>query len=207
MGFVRESALLLVSFVILFLFRQADLSSFIPQVIGALVFVFIILSATKKAQFSLGGEASVFALNIVVFLIIFATGGLSSSFFFVLYFLVFAIAFVMEPHLAFVFAAGSLIIFLPEVFTSSFVENALKVASLFIISPLAYFFGNMFKKDDQKTDELIATKERAQDSADTISKDVEEVLQNEKGSLKSEDVEKLSEVLEETEDLRRESKE
>jgi mevalonate kinase len=65
----------------------------------------------------------------------------------------------------------------------------------------------MFKKQDKEEDALVKVKERAADAADTISKDVGEVLEKEKASLKSEDVEKLGEILEETEDLRQESKE
>lgn len=207
MAFVLQSSLMLASFVFLFIFREANLTSFSPHLIGVLIFIFIILSAGKKRRLNLGGPASVFVLNTIIFLVIFSTGGISSSFFFVLYFLVFAIAFVFDPALAFVFAAGSLIVFLPESFKTNTLENFVKVGSLFIISPLAYFFANMFKKQDQVQDEVEKVKERASDAAGTISKDVVEVLEKEKQNLKSEDVGKLNEVLEETEDLRAESKE
>jgi predicted transcriptional regulator len=49
--------------------------------------------------------------------------------------------------------------------------------------------------------------ERSEDAGKTIARDVEEVLQHEKENLKAEDVEKLNEILEETEDLRSETKE
>ncbi len=205
---------MLASFVFLFVFREANLTAFIPQLIGALVFIFIILTARKNSkglpagrQVKLGGPASVFVLNTVIFLVIFSTGGLSSSFYFVLYFLIFAISFVFDPALSFIFAAGSLIVFLPEVFKANTLENFVKIGSIFIISPLAYFFGNMFKKADQTQDEVVKVKERATEAADTISKDVDQILQKEKQNLKSEDVGKLNEVLEETEDLRAESRE
>lgn len=207
MQFAIQSSLMLASFVFLFVFREANLTSFSPHLIGILIFIFIILSAGEKRRINLGGPASVFVLNTVIFLVIFSTGGLSSSFFFVLYFLIFAIALVFNPALAFIFAAGSLIVFLPEVFKTNVFENFVKIGSLFIISPLAYFFGNMFKKQDKEQDEVVKVKERAASAADTISKDVGEVLEKEKKNLKSEDVEKLGEVLEETEDLRQESKE
>jgi hypothetical protein len=207
MAFILESGLLLGSFLFLFIFKQAGLTDFTPQLIGLLVFVFIVMSAGKKKRFSLGGPLGVFVLNTVIFLVIFSTGGISSSFFFVLYFLVFAIAFVFDPNLAFVFAAGSLIVFVPEALKSNGIENFIKIGSLFLISPLAYFFGNMFKKSDQNQDDVVKVKERAQDAADTISKDVDDVLKDGKQMLEPQDVEKLNEILEETEDLRQEGKE
>ena len=206
MAFVLQSSLMLASFVFLFVFREANLTQFSPHLIGILIFIFIVLSAGKKGKLNLGGPASVFILNTIIFLVIFGSGGLSSSFFFVLYFLIFAIAFVFDPALAFVFAAGSLIVFLPESLKTNTLENFVKIGSLFIISPLAYFFGQMFKKQDKIEDEVVKTKERAQEAADTISKDVGDVIEKEKQTLKSEDVEKLNEVLEETEDLRAEKK-
>lgn len=214
MSFIRESLLLLTSFVILFIFQQAKLTEFAPQLIGLLVFIFIILSAGQKRkilprgkQISLGGPWGVFILNTVIFLVIFTTGGIASSFFFVLYFLVFGIAFVFNPNLAFIFAAGSLIVFIPDLLKANVIENIVKIGSLFLISPLAYFFGKMFRKSDQNQDEVVKVKERALDAADNISKDVEDVLTDEKEKLAPNDVEKLNQILVETEDLRGETKE
>ncbi len=207
MAFILGSSLLLASFVLLYIMEQAKLTSFTPQIIGVLVFLFIILTAGKKRSLTLGGPTGVFVLNTVIFLVILSTGGLSSSFFFVLYFVVFGIAFVFDPNLAFVFAAGSLIVFLPDVFKANTLENVVKIASLFIISPLAFFFGKMYRKQDQKEDEVVAVKERASEAADTISKDVSQVIHDEKQTLKPQDVDKLNEILEETEDLRQETRE
>lgn len=207
MSFILQSSLLLLSFVFLFAFREAGMTNYSPHLIGILIFIFIVLSAGKKRRLNLGGPPSVFVLNTVIFLVIFATGGLSSSFFFVLYFLIFAVAFVFEPPLAFIFAAGSLIVFVPEAFENGNFENFVKIGSLFIISPLAYFFGNLLRRQDKIEDEQLKTKERAASSADTISKDVGEVLESEKKNLREQDVEKLNEVLEEADDLRAEKRE
>ena len=71
--------------------------------------------------------------------------------------------------------------------------------------PLAYFFGKEYRRNQKDEEEIEALEERSKDAADTISKDIEEVLKDEKSSLKEKDIEKLNEVLEETEDLRAES--
>lgn len=206
MVFAAQVILLLLSFVLLFIFREARLSSLIPQAIGLLVFIFIILSVGKKRKFSLGGPAGVFLLNTVIFLVIFSTGGLASGFYFVLYFVVFAIAFLFDPALCFVFAAGALLVFLPDATASNTIEGFVKIGSLFIISPLAYFFGKMFRKEDENQDEMIKLKERSQAAADTIAADVDQVIKDEQ-NLKPEDVSKLNEILEEASDLRAETKE
>jgi mevalonate kinase len=84
--------------------------------------------------------------------------------------------------------------------------NLLKLGSLLLISPLAFFFGSQYRKSDQQEEAVEALEERTKEAADTISEDIEEVIKDEKDSLKSEDMEKLNEILEETEDLRAESK-
>jgi hypothetical protein len=101
---------------------------------------------------------------------------------------------------------GAILVFIPEALKGDLLVNLLKLGSLLLISPLAFFFGNEYKKNDKENETIEALEERTKDAADTISKDLEEVIKDEKDSLKSEDMEKLNEILEETEDLRAESK-
>ena len=81
-------------------------------------------------------------------------------------------------------------------------SNFLKLGSLVLIAPLAYFFGRELKNDDEEVSVIEAMQERSEDSADTISKDAEEILESEKANLKKEDEDKLNEIIEETETLR-----
>ena len=139
-------------------------------------------------------------------MLIFSTGSINSSLFFLLYFLGFGIAFVFEPVITFVFVLGAILIFLPDALKNDMTGNMLKLGSLLLISPLAFFFGKEYRRNDSQEETIEALKERTKDSADTISEDIEEVINDEKQNLKAEDVQKLNEVLEETEDLREESK-
>lgn len=86
-------------------------------------------------------------------------------------------------------------------------ENLIRIGSLFLISPLAFFFGKEYSREEKQDDDIKKLKERTKSSADTISEDVEEILESKKNNLGSKDVEKLNEILEETDDLREESKE
>ncbi|MCL5970366.1 MAG: hypothetical protein M1450_02620 [Patescibacteria group bacterium] len=206
-----QSILLIASFVLVFVWQKSFLADYTIPLIGFFIFLYIIVFGRKKMSkngFNFqGGSLSIFLLNTVILLFIFSTGGISSSLFFLLYFLSFGIAFVFEPLTIFIFVLGTFAVFLPEAVKNDVFGNFLRIGSLVLLSPLAYFFAREFKereKDDDKTQKL---KERTKDAANTISEDVGEVLKSNEKNLKEKDVEKLNEILEETEDLRLESKE
>lgn len=205
-----QTLVLILSFVIVFVWENSPLLNYTVQILGFLVFLYLIISARKKGQGFLtmggGGPWGIFILNTIILLLIFATGSISSNLFFLLYFLGFGIAFVFEPPAVFVFIVGAVLVFLPDALKGDTFGNFIKVGSLLLISPLAYFFGREYRKSDKEESDIEALEERTREAADTISEDVEEVVKNEKQNLKQEDMEKLNEILEETEDLREESK-
>lgn len=210
MKLVLQALVLILSFVIVFIWEQTPLSGYTVQILGFLVVLYLIVSARKKGAgfLTMGGDGpwGIFILNTIILLLIFATGSISSSLFFLLYFLGFGIAFVFEPPAIFVFIVGAVLVFLPDALKGDTFGNFLKVGSLLLISPLAYFFGREYRKSDKQGADIEALEERTEEAADTISEDIEEVVKNEKQNLKQEDIEKLNEILEETEDLREESK-
>lgn len=204
MKLVKQSLIILASFLLAFLWHISIFSQYTIEAVGVILVVYILLSArNKKPKFISESPFTIFALTTIVLLLIFETGGFNSSLFFLLYFIIFGVAFIFDPRLVFVFAAGAVIIFAQFVLQNDVVGNLIKLGSLLLVSPLAYFFGSQ-RRGEEKLDDL---KERAKDSADTISKDVEGVLKDQKQSLPPQDVEKMNEVLEETEDLRSETKE
>ena len=210
MKLILQALVLTLSFVLVFIWEQTPLSDYTIQTLAVLVVIYLVIAVRKKASgfLTLGGEGpwGVFILNSIILLLIFATGNINSSLFFLLYFLGFGIAFAFEPLAIFVFIIGALLLFLPDALKGDTFGNFLRVGSLLLISPLAYFFGKEYRKSDKQENDIEALEERTKDAADTISKDIEEVMKNEKQSLKEEDVEKLNEILEETDDLRQESK-
>ena len=204
MRVLLQSLLLLFSFALVFIWQQTSLSSYTLPIIGFLVVVFIISSfATSKGgkQISLGGPLGIFILNTIILLFVFSTGGLSSGFFFLLYFVVFALVFVFEPYTIIAFAIGIVLIFIPEAIKGDIFGNFIKLGSIVLISPLAFFFGREYKKSGEDIEKI---KEKTEEAAEKIQSEVEDVLEEEKPKLKKEDVEKLEEVIEETEKLREE---
>ena len=200
---------LTVSFVLVFFWQNTLLSEYTIPLLGLLVFLYLIVSARKggKGFLRLGGEGpwGIFILNTLILFLTFSTGSINSPLFFLLYFLGFGIAFVFEPSMVFVFVLGTILIFFPDATRGNTVVNFIKLGSLLLISPLAFFFGKEYRREEKQDGEIEALKERAKDTADTISEDIEEVVEEEKQNLKEKDIEKLNEVLEETEDLRAES--
>jgi hypothetical protein len=211
MKFLLQAAVLILSFVIVFVWHNSSLADYTVSLLGILIVLYMVLSLRKRGKgfLNMGGEGpwGIFILNTVIFLLIFSTGSLNSPLFFLLYFLGFGIAFVFEPAMTFVFVLGAIMIFIPDALKTDTLVNLLKIGSLILISPLAFFFGREYRTNDQKEEEIEALEERSKDAADTISEDIEEIIKDEKANIKSEDLDKLNEVLEETEDLREESKE
>jgi hypothetical protein len=210
MKLILQALVLILSFVLVFIWEQTPFSGYTVQILAFLVVLYLIISARKKGKgfLTMGGEGpwGIFILNTVILLLVFATGSISSSLFFLLYFLGFGIAFVFEPPAIFVFIVGAVLVFLPDALKGDTFSNFLKVGSLLLISPLAYFFGKEYRKTDKQEGDIEALEERTKEAADTISEDVEEVIRDEKANLKEQDVRKLNDILEETEDLREESK-
>ena len=210
MKLVFQSTVLIISFIIIFFWQITPLSQYTVALLGLLIALYLIVSARKggKGFLTMGGEGpwGIFILNTLIFLLIFSTGALSSPLFFLLYFLGFGIAFVFEPSTIFILVVGSALVFLPDVLKNDAMINLLKIGSLALISPLAYFFGKEYRRNDSQEESIVALKERTKDAADTISNDLEQVIKEEKQSLNEKDLNKLNEILEETEDLREESK-
>lgn len=206
MKFYKDSLILLGSFALVFVWQNSQLAAYSIPFIGFLVFMFLLISIKNKQNLNLGGPVNFFILNTVILLFIFSTGGIESNLFFILYFLLFAASFIMDSRSVFIFPAGVIILFWSQIFQNDVTSNIIKIASISILSPLAYFFGREFRKNEKQDDEIVKTKERAVSAGEEISKDTKEVLQSAESKLTQQEKEKLSEVVEESEDLRQESK-
>ena len=108
---------------------------------------------------------------------------------------------VFEPYTIIAFAIGIVLIFIPEAIKGDVIGNFIRLGSIVLISPLAFFFGKEYKKSGEDIEKI---KEKTEVAAETIEREVEDVLQEEKANLKKKDVEKLEEVIEETKKLRKE---
>lgn len=205
MKFIWQSFILILSFLLVFIWQQTELSQYTIQTLGFLIFLYLIIYIRGKKLSFANDRLSVFILQSAILLIIFATGGLSSMFFFLLYFLCFGIGLVFEPAAVFVFTLSAIAIFLPDISKDDTTANVIKIASLVLISPLGFFFGREYQKVEENDERIETMENTSKQAADAIARDVEDVLDREKNVLKEEDVEKLNDILEETEVLREET--
>lgn len=204
-----HSLVLLISFGFVFFWEQGPFSDYTVQLLAIMVLVYLVVQFVrrklKKETEVWGGIPDVFTLNTAIFLLIYATGQMASWFFFLLYFLGFGITFIFEPATVFVFALGTIAIFVPEVLKNGgSLGTYIQLGSFLLISPLPYFFGKEYRDREDEEQEIEKLAERSEEAGTTIAKNVEEVIANEKKNLKAEDVEKLNEILEESQDLRSE---
>lgn len=211
MKFLWHTLLLIAAFGLSFGWESSPLTDYTIQGLGLLVVIYLILSLIRRKrhpeQAAFGTATDIFILTTAIILLISITGMLYSPLFFLLYFLGFGITFIFEPASVFIFTISTVLIFLPEALKNGSIESFLRLGSIVLISPLAFFFGQEYRDRDEEETEIQAMQERTKEAADTISNDVQEVLQKEKDLLEPEEVEKLNQILEETEDLREEKKE
>src|SRR5258708_3200704 len=153
------------------------ISDYTYEIIGILIVAYVVISffrsktSTEKLNFT--GGFDVFMLTIIIMLLVISTNGLYSPLFFLLYFLGFGITFIFEPATVFVMAIGMILIFLPDVLKNNAFESYIRLASLLLISPLAYFFGREYKNRSLK--EL--KQEEVKTAVQKIVIDAKEILQ------------------------------
>lgn len=162
MKFLRQSILLICSFALIFAWQNSPLANYTIIALGFLIFMYLFVSVRKKKfnPFDMEKESlsSIFILNTVIFLLIFTTGALASPLFFLLYFLGFGLVFVFEPAIVFIFAIGTVLIFLQLIIKDDIVGNLVKVGLLCLTSPLAFFFGKEFIEKDKDLQKIKKTK-------------------------------------------------
>jgi len=126
----------------------SSLSNFIPQIIAFTSIIFIFISLTKK-YFSLH------LISFIICLTVFYTQGLASPFFFLVYFLLFTVAFQNPPTVALSLSL-CLILFLGQSLDS--IESLIPLLSLLLITPLSWFISQQYL-DKTKTDADISISE------------------------------------------------
>ncbi|MDD4410236.1 MAG: hypothetical protein PHE32_00820 [Candidatus Shapirobacteria bacterium] len=125
-----------------FFFSVSNFLYFAPQLIALVSITLLILYFTKKTL-------SIHLIALLVNIIVFATNGLNSPFFFLIYFLLFFIAF-QNPATTTLSYSFFLVLILSQSLNSFL--SVISLSSLLLITPLAWFIGKQFLakiKDDQ----------------------------------------------------------
>jgi hypothetical protein len=142
-----------------------------------------------------GSNKEIFTIIVFVLLVIFITGGIKSPIFFLAYFLLFGITFIFEPLTIFVFMICIATLFLPESLQDDVVGNMIKLGSLIVLGPIAYFFGREYKKREKLNKNI-------KDKTGIIIEDAKQVMELKD---KNDMLKKAEEIIEEAEKLKTES--
>jgi len=173
-------------------------ADFLWQILGilALSSVVFLIAARKRGFGALFQDSplSVFVILTGILLVISATGGLSSSIFFLSYFLVFGLSVMFEPLLVFIFAAFLIFLFLPQALEGDTILRTLQLASLVVLSPFAFFFGSEYKKEEKIREEVTNKTEEIKQTAGKL-------LETEGGKLDEKGVQEIDQILEKAEEL------
>lgn len=117
------------------------------QLIAGLIILYFLKNLNKKGlkienwKLKINQWTDAVILTLVILLLVFSTGGLSSPLFFLIYFLLFGLSFLFEPKLAISFSFILLIFLLPGIDSS---QEIIKLFSLILVAPLALFFGQQY---------------------------------------------------------------
>ena len=150
--FVKTLSYLLPLLTTFILHNWSSLTPFIPQII-ALLCVFIILSFYFFKRLSLS------LITTVIHLIILSTGGINSFLFFLIYFLLFSLAFQNPPTVNLIY---SLITILFYSFNLNSFQSLIQLLSLLLITPLSYFIAL------SRSSEIEAQKHLSRDQTDFL---------------------------------------
>ena len=168
------------------MFFKSIFSSITFFILGSLVVLYLAFLSRKKID-----NFNLFALINLVLILILSTGGISSPMFFLLYILSFAVAFVFDPKVVFLFTIGAIVLFFPQALKTDLTRNLIVLFSLFLLSPIAFFLGTDYAGKKQAKRKIEDMKKKAE----VIEREVEDVLRDTRLKLTPRIAAKLSEAL------------
>ncbi len=199
---ILEGSSIVLAVFTVFIVMSTALSAYSTYLLAILIIFSAIYISIKKRSKSAsnlfsGGSVELYGLIAIITLMISLTNGLNSPLFFFTYFILFLLAFLCEPITILVYLISALLFFMPQATANPNTDMLIKMGSLILIAPIAYFIGQEFErrkildeKIESKTDEIIQEarllKEdgnpKAQDESEAIDEIIEEASSLKKDS-------------------------
>jgi len=206
--FLLHSLFLLLAVVVAFFWTKSPtLSVYTLQLIAAFILLFfanhlffrrqIKSQKTKSLPPKLNLTLDAVVFTMVVMLLVYSTGGLTSPLFFLVYFLMFGLALLFEPLVTVSLAGAMILIFLITPTTQEPLTEALQLFSLILITPLALFFGSQYLKVLESEEKIKILREEGKILEEQIKKEETDTLLWTSLNLKQ----GLSEILDEVSNL------
>lgn len=197
---------LFIPYLALVVIETTPLKEFHVPIIGFVTFCYLLYSffvrKANKGSDSADGLPTSVIIVFLVLSVISLTGGTGSLFFFLLYFVAFLLAFTAPPEAVFIYAALTVFyyLFLEGKGADSFALS-LRLISLALLSPLAYFFGKEYQEREAEKQAAAKLAEDTAAATANISDDVKEVLAENRATMSEESIERLNDILEETQEI------
>lgn len=151
---ILHAVILVIVIALAFLFPRTPLVQYDLQFTAIL---FIILFLTKRfAKTGRLMESVIFTL--IIFTIINTTGGVSSPFFFLLYFLLFALSLLLEPIISIVTTLAAIVFFVLSMEPTQKFADFLPILSIAFLTPFALFMGQEYLKNEKLKTQISKTK-------------------------------------------------
>jgi len=172
---IVEVSAVVVAFVLAVLFSLSPLAQYDLQLVALLfIFYFVFKRLTRaKEQFVL---VEVLLFVFVIAATVFSTGAVNSPFFFLLYFLLFAIALILEPVSSLALTIAMVIMFMSLADSHSDLRDLLPVFSLPFIAPFAKYLGDLQKKYFRQKEQLKLLEKSKSKSSSTLNYEKEQTL-------------------------------
>lgn len=200
MSLTKQSLYIAGSFLAIIIWQILPLDGLTTPAIGVLVLIYLILikrgNKNESAEKSLGGmnPLSLSILISLILLLITVTGSINSSLYFLLYFVPFAITFVLLPQTTFIFLAGCILLFFGSAVETNVTENIIKLGSLILITPLAYYFGREYRLVEEHGEHDL-------ELANIISQEAANILKDQSAIMPTKDKQQLVDIINQTEEL------
>ena len=194
----KESLVIATSILFIFLIQNTLLKDYTMPILGLIIAfssIYLVLKrrGRKSNDLFIGSYPEIASIIICLVLAITITGGIQSNLFFLLYFLLFGIAFLFEPVIIFVFVLGIGAIFLQDALANDVFNNFIKLGSVLLLAPIAFFFSKELKSRENE-------KKTIDEQAEIILEDAED-LRSRRGQKSLEEEEDIDEIIETANEL------
>lgn len=148
-------------------------SPYTLQLIALLIIFYFLNKRLSKVAFeaSLGIDGLI--LSLVTLLLVSQSGGLSSPLFFLIYILLFGLAFLFDPLIIAFFTVFLVLLFYSQIQTLS---SLLQVIGLLLMTPLALFFGRQYLKVLEEEQKIQILKKEKKVLSQEVSQQEEDTL-------------------------------
>ncbi len=161
-SYLLQTSLLILSVLFSYLWSVTPaLNIYTLQLIGATVLLYFVSRVRSMSKLSFIFTAAV--INIICLLVIFSTGGLSSPVFFILDFLIFAIALIQGPFQAGAVSAALIVLLFVTGYPQLSSQDIISLLSLLLITPLAITFSNIYLRNLESIGRITVLREAVKD--------------------------------------------